>query len=85
MTLAESKMTKYLTINGTFTDVIDLTELWYRIHPLGHTQLSGTVGKYSVRFKGEFHEGLYVLGIITEAVRQAKGNCHLEVAAVYED
>lgn len=85
MTLAESKKTKHLTITGTFTEVPDLTELWFKLYPMGNTCLSGTTGHYSINYKSEFHTGLYALGVITEAVRQAKGNCHLEVSAVYED
>lgn len=85
MTLAESKRTKMMSIVGTFTNVNDLTELWVRLYPLGEFRISGVENAYSISFKGEFYKALYVLGIVVEAVRQAKANCHLEISCSYED
>lgn len=84
MTLEESKKAKMMLIEGTFTAVPDLTELWFRLYHFGGIKLSGTIGRYSVRFRGTPHDGLYVLGVVVEAVRNAEGNCHLEVSCYYE-
>lgn len=84
MTLDESKMEKMLVIKGTFSDVPDLTELWYILYPMGELKLSGTVGNYSISYKGEMDKGLYALGLTVEAIRKAKGECHLEVGCEYK-
>lgn len=85
MTLAESKMTKKMVVVGTFTGVVDLTDLWFKICMFPKIELSGTQGNYAIKYRGDWDRGLYVLGIVTEAVRQAKASCHLEVNCVYED
>lgn len=85
MTLAEATKTKYLTLEGTFTNVDDLREFWFLAYPLGDLSLSGVEQEYKVKFKGEFYKGLYVLGVLIDAVRKANANCHLEISATYED
>ena len=84
MTLEQSKMQKVMVVNGTFTDVKDLTELWFKIYPLKTLHIGGTAKNYTISFRGEWNAGLYVLGTVVDAVRQAKADCHLEVSADYE-
>lgn len=85
MTLADTKKTKKMVLKGEFSGIVDLTELWFKIYIFGKVHLSGHHGIYAVEYCGEWDQGLYVLGIVTETVRKAQGNCHLEVNCVYED
>ena len=83
MTLEQSKMQKVMVLTGTFTDINDLTEFWFKVYPFKTLTLAGRKGEYSIEFKGDWCEGLYVLGCVVTAVRAAKADCHLEVKAEY--
>lgn len=85
MTLAESKKVKKMVVKGAFSGIVDLTDLWFKLYVFGKVHLSGHHGNYAIEYCGEWDKGLFVLGIVTETVRQAKADCHLEVNCVYED
>lgn len=84
MTLAESRKTKKMVIQGVLGNEIDLTELWFKIHFCEKIRLGGVDSCYQISFKGDFDKGLYVLGQVVEAIRQAHTRCRLEVSCIYE-
>ena len=84
MTLAESKMTKVMTIAGTFTGVDDLTDLWFEICVFKTIKIAGAIGQYTIEFRGDWTAGLYILGLLVEGVRRAKKECHIVIGAEYE-
>lgn len=85
MTLAQAKMTKVMKIKGTIGSAVDMTELWPKLYICSKLSITGSNGKHVVDLQGDWGEGLYVLGVIIDAVREAHAHCHLEVSCDYED
>lgn len=84
MTLAETKMTKVLSIRCRLPRTIDMVALWSKIGCIPTCHLRANKTGYEVTFRGDMHAGEVVISHVIGTTQKEHVSCHMEIACAYE-